>query len=74
MFPISVGLNPRWPDRNGHSSGSHAPQIAYWRNIIVESCKFKPAESGSAVEVLELMGVGTLYFYIVNSGLISKLG
>jgi hypothetical protein len=30
--------------------GSHAPQIAYWRNIIKESLKCTPLSRGSAVE------------------------
>ena len=55
ILPISAGVKPRWPDRNGQSNGSQAPQMAYWRNIMVESWKLSPLESGFAEEVSELM-------------------
>jgi hypothetical protein len=36
MSPISAPSNPWCPLRNGQSNGSHAPQIAYCRNIMNE--------------------------------------
>ena len=55
MSPICAGENPLCPFRNGQSNGSQAPQIAYWRNIIVESLAFSPPESGFVEEESELI-------------------
>ena len=36
MYPHWSSVNCRCPRRNGYRIGSHAPQIAYWRNIITD--------------------------------------
>src|SRR5258708_4213104 len=47
IVPICLGLNCNGPDRYDHNSGSHAPQIAYCKNIISDSLTFRFSGSGA---------------------------
>ena len=50
---MSAPVNFRWFDRYGQSKGSHAPQMAYCRNIMIESRPF--AEPFAGVVMLGLL-------------------
>ena len=45
--------NPRCPIKKGYNSGSHAPQMAYCKNIMSESFVRSPEERGGAAPAVE---------------------